>query len=131
MHVNTSIFCVNKQIFVIFKSKKLFFYSDVCGSSVITPYTTSVRSSVFETACVLRAAVCCSQCDLSSPRCIVTCTRTFRRQVRGCRGMFRSLSSLCRVDSPTALRVHSFPSLAMAVFSSKICWSLSMVVAMI
>ena len=45
--------------------------------------------------------------------------------------MFHSLSSLCRVASPTGLRVHSFPSLVMAVFSSKICWSLSMVVAMI
>ena len=26
----------------------------VCGSSVITPYTTSMSSSVFETGCVLR-----------------------------------------------------------------------------
>ena len=53
MHVNTSIFCVNKRIFVFCKSKKFFFYSGVCGSSVITPYTTSVKSSVFETAYVL------------------------------------------------------------------------------
>ena len=34
--------------------------------------------------------------------------------------MFRSLGSLCRVASPTALRVHSFPSLVMAVFASKV-----------
>ena len=33
--------------------------------------------------------------------------------------MFRSLGSLCRVATLTALRVHSFPSLVMAVFASK------------
>ena len=38
--------------------------------------------------------------------------------------MFRSFGSLCRVASPTALRVHSFLSLVMAVFASKMCWSL-------
>ena len=40
-----------KQVNFLFSVnlKISFFYSGVCGSSVITPYTTSVSSSVFET----------------------------------------------------------------------------------
>ena len=49
MCVNTGIFCANKRIFVFCKS---FCYSDVCGSPVITPYITSMSSSVFEIGCV-------------------------------------------------------------------------------
>ena len=48
MYVNASIFCVNKRIFVFCKSKISFFYSGVCGSPVITPYTTFVSSAVLE-----------------------------------------------------------------------------------
>ena len=132
MCVNTSIFCVNERIFVFCKSSISFFYSGVCGSPVITLYTTSVSSAVFEIQNWLcysseDNAVRCCQCDLSSPRYIVTCTCTFRTQVS-----YSSVVEVCfvcsvcsvRVASLTAVHVHSFPSLVMAVFASKICWSL-------
>ena len=53
-----------------------------------------------------------------SPRCIVTCTRTFTGELSKYVQFARS-ESPCRVASPTALRVHSFPSLVMVVFASK------------
>ena len=49
VYVNTSIFCVNKRIFVFCIS---FCYSDVYGSPAITSYTTFMSSSVFEIDCV-------------------------------------------------------------------------------
>ena len=87
MCVNTGIFCANKRIFVCSKS---FCYSDVCGSPVITPYITSVSSSVFEIGCVSQVKTRFKQPfvvlsvtfpHLSSPRYIVTCTCTLRTQV--------------------------------------------------
>ena len=57
----------------------------------------------------------------------MTSTRTFRTQV-SCSLVVEvcSVRSVCsvRVASPTAVCVHSFPSLVMVVFASKVCWSL-------
>ena len=88
MHVNTSTSCVNKWIFVFCKSQN-YFSIRACAEVWLLLWTPPPWEalSLKLAACVLRvkttlwAVVCCSQCDLSSPRYIVTCTHTFRKQV--------------------------------------------------
>ena len=121
MCVNTSTFSVNQKFLLLFGRMQKFGYSihHLCEQRCLWNW-------LFEWT-TLWAAVCCCHCDLFSLSYIVTCTRTFRTQVS-----YSSVVKVCcihsvrsvRVANPTAVRVHNFPSLVMAVFASKICWSL-------
>ena len=121
VYVNTAIFCVNNRILFPIHQKFLFY----SWSLVITPIPL-LWAAVFEIGCVspvkktLLAAIRCSQCDLSSLRYIITCTRTFLEHRWVVVWLSNVFCSLCKVTSPMALCVCSFPWLVMPVLASKI-----------
>ena len=122
VYVNTAIFCVNNRILFPIHQKFLFY----SGSLVITPVSL-LWAAVFEIGCVspvkttLLVAIRCSQCNLSSLRYIITCTRTFLEQVSYSLVVECVLFTVQGNESDGSLCLQlSMASMVMPVLASKI-----------